>query len=210
MNGINLQEPMEAIILAAGYSSRANAFKMSLPLGQKTVLEYTVSKFEGICKKMIIVGGFKGEIIQAAVRDMMEANAYSFEIKCVLNESFNQGMFSSIQTGCREVSAASYFITPGDYPLVKKETIQLLAMEKGSVVIPSYGYKGGHPIKLTNAVKKSILEAKADNNLRAILQAHEKTYLNVEDPGVVMDIDTPEDYRGAIEYFGKQLNGTQS
>jgi molybdenum cofactor cytidylyltransferase len=206
MNDITLQQPMEAIILAAGYSSRANTFKMSLPIGQKTVLEHTVSKFEGICKKIIIVGGFKGEIIEAAVTHMIEANAYSFELKFVMNENFNQGMFSSIQTGCREVSAASYYITPGDYPLVKKKTIQLLAMEKGSVVIPSFGYKGGHPIKLTNAVKNRILEAKADSNLRAILQTCEKNYLNVEDPGVVMDVDTPEDYRRVVEYYGKNLH----
>ncbi|MGO4886168.1 NTP transferase domain-containing protein [Anaerobacillus sp. MEB173] len=202
MNGRT--EPMEAIILAAGYSSRANAFKMSLPLGQKTVLEHTVSKFEGICQKVIIVGGFKVEIIQAAVTDMIEKSAYSFELKYVFNESFDQGMFSSIQTGCREVNADSFFITPGDVPLVKKETIQLLAAEKGNVVIPSYSYKGGHPIKVTKEMKNRILEAKVECNLRAILHPHEKTYLNVEDPGVVMDVDTPEDYRRAVEYFGRK------
>ena len=210
MNGITLQDPMEAIILAAGYSSRAKAFKMSLPIGQKTVLEHTISKFEGICKKIIIVGGYREEIIQAAVTNMIETNAYSFELKFVFNESFDQGMFSSIHTGCREVSAASFFITPGDCPLVKKETIQLLAVEKRSVVIPSYGYKGGHPIKLSNVVKKRILEAKADSNLRAILQTHVKSYINVDDPGVLMDIDTPEDYRKVVENYGKKFHGTQS
>jgi molybdenum cofactor cytidylyltransferase len=55
---------MEAIVLAAGYSSRANAFKMTLPLGQMTVLEQTISKFEGLCSRVIIVAGFQAELIQ--------------------------------------------------------------------------------------------------------------------------------------------------
>jgi molybdenum cofactor cytidylyltransferase len=206
MNHIILPEPMEAIILAAGYSSRAKAFKMSLPLGQKTVLEHTISSFQGVCKKVIIVGGYNGEIIQALVTKMVEKNAYPFELKFVLNESFEQGMFSSIQKGCQEVSTPSFIITPGDLPLVKSETIQLLAREKGDVVIPSYKFKGGHPIKLTNAVKEKLLEAEVDRNLRGILQMYEKTYVNVDDPGVLMDIDTLGDYQRIVEYYREEIH----
>ncbi|MFJ8247972.1 NTP transferase domain-containing protein [Peribacillus asahii] len=196
---------MEAIVLAAGYSSRANAFKMTLPMGQMSVLEQTISKFEGLCSKVIVVAGFQAEIIQEEIVKIINKNAYSFQIKFVYNENFNQGMFHSIQKGCNEVNAPTFFITPGDCPLVKKETVQLLAKHKGNVVIPSFDYKGGHPIKLSSEVKQKILETNSESNLRVVLGGYEKQYMNVEDAGVLMDIDTPEDYQKAIDY-NKALN----
>ncbi|MDQ0246187.1 molybdenum cofactor cytidylyltransferase [Bacillus fengqiuensis] len=191
---------MEAIVLAAGYSSRANAFKMTLPMGQMTVLEQTISKFEGLCSRVIVVAGFQAEIIQEEMAKIISKNAYSFQITFVYNENFNQGMFHSIQKGCNEVNAPTFFLTPGDCPLVKKETVQLLAKHKGNVIIPSFNYKGGHPIKLSSEVKQKILETNPESNLRVVLGGYEKTYMNVDDPGVLMDVDTPEDYQKAIEY----------
>lgn len=189
---------MEAIVLAAGYSSRANAFKMTLPMGQMgemSVLEQTISKFEGLCGRIIVVAGFQAEIIQEEIAKIISKNAYSFQIKFVYNENFNQGMFHSIQKGRNEVNAPTFFITPGDCPLVKKETVQLLAKHKGNVVIPSFDYKGGHPIKLSSEVKQKILETNPESNLRVVLGGYEKQYMNVDDAGVLMDVDTPEDYQ---------------
>ncbi|MGG3479947.1 nucleotidyltransferase family protein [Peribacillus frigoritolerans] len=191
---------MEAIVLAAGYSSRANAFKMTLPMGQMSVLEQTISKFEGLCSRVIVVAGYQAEIIQEEIAKIISENAYSFQIEFVYNENFNKGMFHSIQKGCNEANAPTFFITPGDCPLVKKETVQLLAKHKGNVVIPSFDYKGGHPIKLSSEVKLKILETNPESNLRVVLDGYEKQYMNVDDAGVLMDVDTPEDYQKAIDY----------
>jgi molybdenum cofactor cytidylyltransferase len=189
---------MEAIVLAAGYSSRANAFKMTLPLGCMSVLEHTISKFEGVCSRVIVVAGFQAGLIK---EETTKFSNYSFQIKFVYNENFDQGMFSSIQKGCNEVNASSFFITPGDCPLVKKETIKLLAEHKGDVVIPSLHFKGGHPIKLSEKVKQKILETDPESNLREVLNDFKKEYINVDDPGVLMDMDTQEDYQIAINYY---------
>ncbi|MFF2858191.1 MULTISPECIES: NTP transferase domain-containing protein [unclassified Peribacillus] len=197
---------MEAIVLAAGYSSRANAFKMTLPMGQMSVLEQTISKFEGLCSRVIVVAGFQAEIIQEEIAKIISKNAYSFQIKFVYNENFNMGMFHSIQKGCNEVNAPTFFITPGDCPLVKKETVQLIAKHKGNVVIPSFDYKGGHPIKLSSEVKQKILETNPESNLRLVLGGYEKQYMNIDDAGVLMDVDTPEDYQKAIDYDKRSKN----
>ncbi len=202
---MNSKEQIEAIILAAGYSSRAHDFKMTLKLGDLSVLEHTLSKFERICNRVIVVGGYQWEKIAELVSQIQESNKYSMEIKVVFNKNFDQGMFSSIQRGCREVQEPAFFITPGDYPVVNKQTIQKLAMGQGHVVKPSYQYKGGHPIKLSNEVKMKILVADANSNLRQILDTYEKHYVNVEDPGILMDIDTLEDYKKVTKYFIKSL-----
>ncbi|MCM3117379.1 nucleotidyltransferase family protein [Neobacillus sp. MER 74] len=192
---------MEAIVLAAGFSSRANAFKMTLPLGKMSVLEQTISKFEGLCSKVIVVAGFQAELIQVEMEKIIKKNAYSFQIKYIYNENFNRGMFSSIQKGCNEVNAPTFFITPGDCPLVKKETVQQLAEQEGNVIIPSFNFKGGHPIKLSSEVQQKILKTNPDSNLRVVLNKYEKKYLNVEDPGVLLDMDTPEEYQKAVHYY---------
>ncbi|WP_160724713.1 nucleotidyltransferase family protein [Bacillus sp. USDA818B3_A] len=194
---------MEVIVLAAGYSNRANAFKMTLPLGHMSVLEHTISIFEGLCSRVIVLGGFRAELIQEEIAKMANKNTYSFQLKFVYNENFHQGMFTSIQKGCNEVKAETFFITPGDCPLVKKETVQLLAKHKGSVVIPSFQFKGGHPIKLSEQVKQKILETHPESNLRVVLNGYEKEYINVDDPGVIMDVDTQEDYQKAIHFYDK-------
>ncbi|MFP5105845.1 nucleotidyltransferase family protein [Neobacillus sp. C211] len=191
---------MEAIVLAAGYSSRANTFKMTLPMREMSILEHTLSKFEGLCSRVIVVAGFQAELIQEELAKISSKNAYSFQIKLVYNENFNQGMFTSIQKGCSEVNAPTFFITPGDCPLVKKETVKLIAKHKGKVVIPSFNYKGGHPIKLSSEVKQKIIETNSESNLRAVLGGYEKKYINVDDPGVLMDVDTLEDFQKAIDY----------
>jgi len=171
-----------------------------LPLGHMSVLEQTISKFERVCSRVIVVAGFKAELIEEEIAKICYKNAFSFQIKFVFNENFHQGMFSSIQKGCNELSASSFFLTPGDCPLVKEETVQLIAEHKGNVVIPSFQYKGGHPIQLSKQVKQEILGTNPESNLRAVLNGYEKEYLNVDDPGVIMDVDTLEDYQEAIHY----------
>jgi molybdenum cofactor cytidylyltransferase len=168
-------------------------------------LEQTISKFEGICSKVIVVAGFKAELIEEEITKICHKNAFSFQIKFVYNENFHQGMFTSIQKGCNEVKTASFFITPGDCPHVKKDTVQQIAEHNGNVVIPSFLYQGGHPIKLSNQVKQEILETNPETNLRAVLNGFEKEYLNVDDPGVIMDVDTQEDYQKAIDYNDSRM-----
>ncbi|MFP7296766.1 NTP transferase domain-containing protein [Neobacillus niacini] len=202
---------MEAIVLAAGYSSRANAFKMTLPLGQMSVLEHTISKFEEICSKIIVVAGYQAETIQEEINKINDKKAYTFQIKLVYNEDFNLGMFSSIQKGCTELEAPAFFITPGDCPLVNKKTLQLLADQDGNVVIPSFKFKGGHPIKLSKQVSHKILATNHESNLRDVLNGYDKSYFTVDDPGILMDVDTPEDYQKAfsyyIQYYGDSSHG---
>lgn len=197
---------MEAIILAAGYSSRANAYKMTLPIGEMTVLEHTISKFEGVCSRVIIITGYKPEIIEAEMKKVIAKAHYAFRIDLVFNKDFQQGMFHSIKAGCREIKSANFFLTPGDCSLVNNETVWDLAKQQGEVVIPSFNLKGGHPIKLSSKVKKQVLESNSENNLREVLNQYKRNYFAVNDPGVIMDIDTPEDYQKALKYYQQSMH----
>lgn len=182
---------MEAIVLAAGYSSRAKDFKMNLLLGNQTVLQRTIKHFEDFCSHIIVVGGYKIELI----REQLDGFYLHSTLELVYNDRFDQGMFSSIQRGCQLLQEDKFFLTPGDYPLIQKETIQKLTSLSDEVLIPSYQGYSGHPIRLGKAVKRAIINGYEKDNLRNILKDFNKKYIDVEDPGILMDLDTPKDYR---------------
>ncbi|MBT2700410.1 hypothetical protein J7E79_23940 [Bacillus sp. ISL-40] len=50
-------------------------------------------------------------------------------------------------------------------------------------------------------MKQKILETIPESNLRVVLGGYEKKYINVDDPGVLMDVDTLEDFQKAIDYY---------
>lgn len=192
---------MEAIVLAGGYSSRAKKFKMTLDIGGYTVLEQTISKFEHVCERVIVVCGHRHEEIEALVKGINEKRRYAMEITTVFNGHYSKGMFTSIQAGCKVLQSPSFFMTPGDYPLVRADTIASLAREVGEVIIPSYENHGGHPIRMSEQVREAILRCEPSDNLRLVLNQFDKHYIQVADQGVVMDIDTMEDYRRGIDYY---------
>lgn len=200
------QGNLEAIILTAGYSSRAKDFKMNLMIGDKTVLEHTLSKFEGICDKIVIVTGYKRLLIEKTIAEIKQKNRYSFETVITWNENYDKGMFSSIQTGCKMITSQRFFLTPGDCPLVNKETVNQLANNKGDAVIPSYQYKGGHPILLSKKIKLAILSKEPSYNLRDLLKEYAKIYINVEDENVLVDLDTRDDYKNITENYKRSLS----
>jgi molybdenum cofactor cytidylyltransferase len=192
---------VEAIILAAGYSSRAKDFKMELLIGNQTVVEHTISLFEGICSRVIVVGGYHGERICKRIEVYTPKSMNNMEVEYLYNEDYPLGMFTSVQKGCSALKGGDFFITPGDYPLVKKETLQRLIAQKGEVVIPSFEGKGGHPIYLSERVSKEIVNRPKEDQLRNVLSHFQKKYVKVEDEGVLMDLDTPKDYEELLKKY---------
>jgi len=164
---------------------------MNLLIGNKTVLRRTLEHFEHICNRIVVVGGYRIDLIQEQMKKIRLDNT---TIEVVYNERFDEGMFSSVQKGCRALKEDTFFLTPGDFPLIKKSTIHALAMCPDEVVRPRYQNHNGHPIKLGSKVKQAIIHGDEKDNLRNILHKFNKTTIDVDDPGILMDLDTPDDY----------------
>ena len=106
---------VDAVILAAGYSSRAGDFKPALDLFGKSILQRCIESMSDLCENIIVVGGHQIKIIRELTKDLPK-------VKVVKNEHFELGMFSSVRRGIKEVSSDRFFIIPGDQPLVRPET----------------------------------------------------------------------------------------
>jgi CTP:molybdopterin cytidylyltransferase MocA len=128
----------------------------------------------------------------------------------VHNRDFERGMLSSVQAGVRALprGTTAFLIWPVDQPLVRADTVvQIVAAwreRNAPVVVPVYRGKRGHPTLFSAKLSAELLRAPEDEGARAVVHAHEKSVVEVEvdDPGILTDIDTPQAYRKA---FGRDL-----
>jgi CTP:molybdopterin cytidylyltransferase MocA len=123
-------------------------------------------------------------------------------LQVVINEHYKQGMLSSFQAGIRalppDVSAALFTLV--DHPAVRESTLdQLLAAferEQPLLVIPRYEGQRGHPVVAERTILNEILSLPADASPKNVIRAHraETVFVDVDDRGVVTDVDLPEEY----------------
>jgi molybdenum cofactor cytidylyltransferase len=186
---------IDGVILAAGYSSRANAFKMELEINKKPILQRCIEALYEDCSNIIVVSGYKNEKINRLVGNYEK-------VKVVYNEEFDKGMFSSVKKGIQNVIGERFLLTPGDYPLISKDMIQKLLKEKNEIVIPSFNKKGGHPILINAYLIKEILAEPDDSNLKIYLNKKQCSYLDVGNEEILLDVDTMDDY----EYIKNIIN----
>ena len=186
-----------AIILAAGESKRMGQPKMLLPWDNGTVLSHVISTFRkaGLEDILVITGG---------AREQVEDEISHLKVKTVFNEQFAKGeMLSSIQCG---ISVLTYqtqamLIGLGDQPQVQAGSVQMVCdayrETKSNIIIPSFQMRRGHPWLVARPLWDDLLKMESPNSPRDFLHTHHKNiqYVNVNDPGILADLDTPEDYQ---------------
>jgi broad specificity phosphatase PhoE/CTP:molybdopterin cytidylyltransferase MocA/HD superfamily phosphodiesterase len=189
-----------SLILAAGYSSRMGTFKPLLPLGGSTLIEEAVKRFRdaGIQDIRVVVG-YRAEEI-APVLDRLG-------VRSIFNPEFDKGMLSSLLAGLRSFDSGTeaLFLLPSDVPLVKPATIRALIhayrRDGARIIYPRFqGLRGHPPLVPTTCV--ADLPADYGGGLRAFLSRYDKQAIDVDvvDESVLMDCDTPEDYRKLQAY----------
>jgi molybdenum cofactor cytidylyltransferase len=182
---------VEGIILAAGLSSRAASYKMTLAFNNKTVIENTIDNMLGFCKKVFVVGGYKIENLQPIVEK------YS-KVELVLNEDYMQGMYSSVKKGMSCIREDNFFFTPGDYPLITPEVYSELLLHKAPVVIPTFEGRRGHPILFNSDITYDVKHCTTYKTLREVIRTKYIVLTEVNCRGIIMDLDTIEDYEMMI------------
>jgi len=189
---------IEAVVLAAGWSSRTSNYKMTLPLGEKTVLEHTVDALLSVCSKVIVVAGHNADKCRRVLEDRKE-------VKIITNPDFEKGMFSSVKQGVKELASDTFFVLPGDQPMVRPQTLTRILATDGDIVNPSFKGKKGHPVLFRNDCRQGILDMSKEGILRDFIHSRGAEVVDVEDEGVLLDIDTDEDYEKIKRtFFGKE------
>jgi CTP:molybdopterin cytidylyltransferase MocA len=91
-------------------------------------------------------------------------------------------------------------IWPVDVPLVRVETVRAVIeagdAAPGRLVIPQLDKRGGHPVRIPRARFPELMALDPARGLKALVEAQPAQVLRlpVDDIGVLVDIDTPEDF----------------
>src|SRR5262249_22766149 len=123
-----------------------------------------------------------------------------------VNPDPERGQLSSLQTGLKEVRGAFAFTTV-DCPAVEESTViaaarAFEARDPGALfVVPQYRGKHGHPVFAAHAVADEMLALPATAQARDVVHRHvDRTqYIDVDDPGILTDIDDREAHRRLTE-----------
>jgi molybdenum cofactor cytidylyltransferase len=186
------------IVLAAGASSRMGRDKALLPWRGGTFLSAAVRALQPLTDLVIVVAGANADDLTPIIN----ANAAFL----VINPNPEQGQFSSLQIGLREVlnrGRDAAIITLVDRPAAGVATIGqlknefLAAGDQIWAVVPEYAGKHGHPIVIGREMMSAFLDAPATRSAREVehsLQQHIR-YRAVDDPLVAANVDTPEDFQ---------------
>lgn len=194
------------VILAAGRSSRMGSPKWRLLVASVriTFVAHLVETARKAGLDPIFVIGRKGE---SALADEVTRSGGTF----VTNADPDRGQLSSIHAGLAAAEAAGasgIMVMPVDVPLVTPSVLRdvLSAIDEDGVQIARASHRGrhGHPVLFTRAVFDELRTADPAVGARAVVRADPQRVREVEvgEPGVAIDIDTPEDYR---RVFGREL-----
>lgn len=192
-----LSPSFAGVILAAGTSSRMGRDKALLPWHSGTFLSAAIRALQASTELVIVVAGANA----ANLERIVDAEA-AFMVR---NPDPDLGQFSSLQCGLREVlnrGRDAAIVTLVDRPAAGQQTVEQLknAFLAGNdavwTVVPEYEGRHGHPIIVGREMLEAFLRAPITGSAREVEHAHQNhvAYLAVNDPAVVANVDTPEDF----------------
>lgn len=189
---------VEGLMVAAGQSRRTGPYyKMTLDLGNQTLIERTAASLEPYCERIIVVTGYQGDLVRSVLQDHPK-------VELVDNPNYQEGMFSSVKTGLACIKADRFFFLPGDYPLISQPVYEAMLAIDAEIVVPVYEGQTGHPVLFKDSVIERIFDSPEINSLREFISQQAPCYLGVNCPGILIDIDTMEDYQRALALIARQ------
>jgi CTP:molybdopterin cytidylyltransferase MocA len=188
------------VILGAGASARMGRPKLLLPWRGTTVIGQLLSQWRELGATQIAVVLRADDGALNAELDLLDFS----KSDRIVNPQPERGMFSSIVCAAnwsgwrKEIS--SWAVTLGDQPHLRTETLRRLlefsAQNPCAICQPAYGGRAGHPVILpqrTFADLKNSGAATLKDFLN--LTSPPRVQCNIDDPGLTLDLDTPEDYK---------------
>lgn len=186
---------ISAIVLAAGMSKRMGKLKQLIKVGDRSLLENTLSAVrESRVSETILVLGYQAELIERTV-------SVDRATRIVVNESYEKGMSTSIQAGLQKISpqSAAALIVLADQPFLKPAVINELIAEReksgASILFPVYRGFRGNPVLIDRSLFSEMMQISGDIGCRSLFGLHPEKIkkVPVNDIGILIDIDTAGD-----------------
>ncbi len=95
--------------------------------------------------------------------------------------------------------AAGWLVALADMPFIRSATIRAVveALAHNNLVAPTYHGQRGHPVGFGRSHGKALMALTGDEGARTILANAKPSLIETDDPGILMDIDSPDDWAAA-------------
>lgn len=208
MSAILSEHPIGIILLAAGASLRMGQAKQLLRYEGETLLRRSVrSALESRCRPIIVVLGAEVDALRDEVADT--------EAQVVINESWSEGMSSSIRCGLAALEAATSgqaqaaILLLCDQPFVRTTVINRLLetyhLRHSLLVASEYESKGertrGVPALFSRSLFSDLMDLRGAEGAKRIIARHDSEAAIISVPEAAFDIDTPDEYQDLRERF---------
>ncbi len=190
-----MQTTPAIVVLGAGAGSRYRGprHKLSEPVTGVPVLALTLRN--AIATGMPVVAVVTPAILQAvpSIADMLPARDI---IEIAPASHTAMGMGDSIAAGVAgHARASGWLVLPGDMPLVRPSSLVAVAAALDQLPIAYAQHRGrrGHPVGFGAEMFSELVHLHGDEGARRLLARYPTAAVELDDPGVLVDIDTVED-----------------
>jgi molybdenum cofactor cytidylyltransferase len=186
--------------------------KLLLPWGRTSVLGHLIGQWGALGAKQIAI------VCAPADRSMrLELDRLGFPVQNrIINPTPQLGMFSSVQSAAQwpgwQARFTHWAIVLGDQPHLDPRALRQLldfgAAHAACICQPARLGHGRHPVLLPRSAFRRVATSSAAT-LREFLAGSSRTLAlcELDDPGLDLDIDRPEDYQNALRRAGLAPKG---
>ncbi len=192
-----------AVVAAAGMSSRMGGFKPMLSIGTISIAQrVTATLRQGGAGKIVVVTGCNAEELERHLAKERLIFLHN-------NDYAHTEMFDSVKIGLEYLrdKCDKVFFTPVDVPLFTAATVHTLLECGADLACPVCNGERGHPILMSAEVIDRVLTDSGEGGMKGALErcGIPMKLVEVDDPGILLDADTPEDYDGLLKLHNSQL-----
>lgn len=194
---------VSAILTAAGESTRMGRPKPLLEWRGTTLVDYQVhSLLDGGASEVVVVLGHRGREVQPYI--------CASGASVMMNPDYRKGKTTSVKAGLRGIGPAAddILLLAVDQPrtdAIVRAVIDAHTKANALITSPRYQGHGGHPLVFSASLKGELERISEDRQgIREVFQAHrhEVNEVEIDDPMIRLDLNTPEEYEQALERYG--------
>jgi len=197
------KNPPTVIVLAAGQGRRfgGSGHKLEQRLGDSDVL--------GSSLRHAVESGLPVVVVTtAALAPLAARHLAESDVVVVSDEEAQRGMGRSIASGvAARPHASGWLVLPADMPLVRPTSIRAVAaaLRQSPVAYAQHRGRRGHPVGFGAELYSELVVLDSDEGARRVAARYPAFGVELDDPGVLLDVDTPADLAAARQAEAKAL-----